>query len=41
MEPGTLMETYYLLHDSVSSKNKLSTILHFNENAFHSLVRPT
>jgi len=41
MEPGTLMETYNLLHDSVSCKNKLYTILCFNEHAFHALVKPS
>lgn len=40
MEPGTLMETYYLLHDLVSCKNKFYTIPCFNEYAFHALIRP-
>jgi len=41
MEPGTLMETYHLLHDSVTCKNKLYAILRFNEYAFHALVKPS
>jgi len=41
MEPDTLMETYYLLHDSVSCKNKLYTLRRFNEYAFHALVKPS